>query len=156
MPEKSEYDLELLNEFRYGNIGRYFLRASRLYAEIALKKLAAYDHPSMGMTHLTIIRHIDLVGTRTTEIADRAGMTKQAVGKVVSELEANGYLIRVPDPADGRAQLVQFTDSGLQFLRDAREIKVAIETEFAGILGTDRFNDLMMVMSELLDHYQPS
>lgn len=139
---------------RQNNIGRYFLRGARLYAELAFEKLKAYDYPNITMVHLTVIRHIDVEGTRTTVVAERAGMTKQAVGQVVATLEQEGYVIRKADPSDGRAQLVQFTDKGWQFLLDAQDIKVSIESEFSEILGEDEFDQLHDMIIKLLSHYE--
>lgn len=51
-------------------------------------------------------------GARLTELAERANLTKQAVGEVVSELERAGYVERVPDPSDGRAKIIRLTKRG--------------------------------------------
>ena len=58
--------------------------------------------------HTALFPHIDLSGTRQTALARRMGVSKQAVGQLVSELEQMGALERVPDPSDGRARLVRF------------------------------------------------
>lgn len=145
---------EQIQALRHHNIGRYFLRASRLYADIAYEKLKAYDYPNVTMVHLTVIRHIDVEGTRTSVVAERAGMTKQAVGQVVATLEDEGYVIREADPSDGRAQLVKYTDKGWQFLLDTHDIKISIESEFSEILGESEFNQLRDMMIKLLRHYE--
>ncbi|HKD76581.1 MAG TPA: hypothetical protein VKB76_13845, partial [Ktedonobacterales bacterium] len=57
------------------------------------------------------------------------------------------------DPSDRRATLVRFTAAGWQFLRDAAEVKRAIESEYTAALGTDRFAELRQSLTMLLDYY---
>jgi DNA-binding MarR family transcriptional regulator len=62
--------------------------------------------------HTQVFEHLDPAGTRLTVLADRAGMTHQAMSELVAELVHNGYLERIPDPVDGRARLVRPTAQG--------------------------------------------
>jgi len=105
----------------------------------------------LGTTHTALLPHIDLEGTRATELARRTGMTKQAVGQVVRDLERQGYVERSPDPTDSRATLVGFTDAGWRFLRDASDIKREIEAEYEAVLGEERMRLLYSALSELLE-----
>src|ERR671924_891491 len=61
-------------------------------------------------------------GARLTALADRSGLTKQAVGEVVADLEGMGYVERVPDPGDGRAKIIRLTDRGREGQRVAKRI----------------------------------
>ena len=82
--------------------------------------------------------NIDAEGTRLTELAERARMTKQSVGEVTSDLEQRGYVERVPDPSDGRAKIIRLTERG----RDAQALGIGlideIEQEWAERFGADR------------------
>jgi DNA-binding MarR family transcriptional regulator len=78
-----------------------------------------------GFTDITTAHHpvfynLDLLGTRLTELAARAGMTHQSMGELVSALVDLGYLERVPDPVDRRARLVVLTPRGRRAVRLAR------------------------------------
>ena len=66
--------------------------------------------------------NIEPDGSRLTDLAERAHMTKQSVGEVTTELERRGYLERVPDPGDGRAKIIRLTERG----RDAQALGVRI------------------------------
>jgi DNA-binding MarR family transcriptional regulator len=100
---------------------------------------------------MTLLPHLDLSGTRITTLAERAGITKQAVGQLVAELEQRGYVERTIDPTDRRAVLVSFTTAGRQFLRDAEAIKHEIEADYTAILGAARLDDLRSALVALLD-----
>src|SRR5687767_8632491 len=68
--------------------------------------LVAAGYDDLRPAHLTVFQHIAAdTGSRLTDLADRALMTKQSMGYLVDYLEAHGYVARGPDPADGRARL---------------------------------------------------
>jgi DNA-binding MarR family transcriptional regulator len=76
-------------------------------------------------------------GSRLTDLAERSGLTKQAVGEAVCQLEALGYLERVPDPKDRRAKIIQVTPRGLEAVVTGRRLFAEIEREWADQLGED-------------------
>ncbi len=102
---------------------------------LALSNLAARAQVSAAHIHIT--RHLSLQGSRLSELADSAGMTKQAMGDLVTQCEAWGLVQRTPDPQDARARRIVFTETGLAWLR-AFELAVAqTEAEFKQEVGTD-------------------
>jgi DNA-binding MarR family transcriptional regulator len=90
------------------------LMAHSEQAPLALAHLAARDKVSAAIVHIT--RHLDPQGSRLTDLAQAAGMSKQAMKNIVDECEAWGLVQRKPDLRDARAKSVQFTPSGLQWL----------------------------------------
>jgi DNA-binding MarR family transcriptional regulator len=88
--------------------------------------------------HGCVFGFIDLEhGSRLTGLAERAGLTKQAVGEAVAELERLGYVERVPDPDDGRAKIIKLTPSGLDACLTGRRVFAEIEREWAEEFGED-------------------
>ncbi|MFM7330297.1 MAG: MarR family winged helix-turn-helix transcriptional regulator [Brachymonas sp.] len=90
------------------------LMAQEAQAPLQLANLAARGKVSAAIVHIT--RHLDPTGTRLTTLAQRAGMSKQAMTTLVSECEAWGLVTREADALDARAKLVRFTAVGLQWL----------------------------------------
>jgi len=97
-----------------------------------------------------ILPHVDSAGTRLTALGDRAGITKQAAGQTVRDLERLGYVIRAPDPSDGRASLISLTRRGQIFLVDAIAIRTQIAAEFAAALGEEPLGLLRDILAALL------
>ena len=112
-------------------------------------RLEAEGHPQVRHAHGCVFRYIDVDGSRLTELAAQSGVTKQAVGEFVDELEGYGYVERVPDPLDGRAKIIRLTARG----RDARQAALRIfddmEREWAERFGERRIAEMREVLEAL-------
>lgn len=111
------------------------LMAHNIDVPLALSNLAA--RAQISAAHIHITRHLALQGTRLTELADRAGMSKQAMGDLVDQCAAWGLVTREPDPRDARARLVQFTPTGLLWLQAFKDAVAQAEREFRDEVGAD-------------------
>jgi DNA-binding MarR family transcriptional regulator len=131
------------------NIGRLLLRVQRDFDAELNARLRERGYQDVRLAHSALFAHIDLEGTRSSELAERAGMTKQGMGQLVADLEKKGYVERVEDPADGRAKLVRLTKKGRRHVRDAREIIREIETAYAQGLGDERLETLRAILKDL-------
>ncbi|HET9420482.1 MAG TPA: MarR family transcriptional regulator [Nocardioides sp.] len=95
-------------------------------------------------------------GSRLTDLAEQAQITKQSAGFLVDQLERAGLVERVPDPADARARLVRFTERGLQVVSVARTVERQILREWRRHLGPERFAALqegLTALREITDPY---
>lgn len=131
------------------NIGRLLLRAQRDFDAELNARLRERGYPDVRLAHSALFAHIDVEGTRSSELAERGGMTKQGMGQLVADLEKKGYVERVEDPADGRAKLVRLTKKGWRHVRDAREIIGKIEEAYALRLGGRRLETLRAILKDL-------
>jgi DNA-binding MarR family transcriptional regulator len=100
--------------------------------------------------HFVIFQLVDPEGSRITELAERAQITKQSMGALVDHVEACGYIQRLPDPGDGRAKIVRLTERGWALDFAAREILRQIEVEWAQKLGEDRMAELKQALKDLI------
>ncbi|SFP79641.1 MarR family winged helix-turn-helix transcriptional regulator [Variovorax sp. 770b2] len=111
------------------------LMAHDVDVPLALSNLAARAQVSAAHIHIT--RHLAREGSRLTEMAERAGMTKQAMGALVDQCEAWGLVTRGPDPLDARARRVLFTADGLAWLDAFRSAVTEAEREFRSSVGDE-------------------
>lgn len=102
--------------------------------------------------HTKVLVHLDITGTRLTDLALRAGISKQAMGKLVDELEKLDYICRDPH-SDGRAKTIQFTTKGRKLLKDSSAIVEETWRHYAGQFGErrlrkfrDELNDLYTII----------
>ncbi len=111
------------------------LMARNVEVPLALSNLAARDQVSAAHVHIT--RHLSLHGDRLGDLAERAGMTKQAMGALVDQCEAWGLVVRGPDPHDARARRVHFTPTGLAWLQAFQGAVAQAEAEFRAEVGDE-------------------
>jgi DNA-binding MarR family transcriptional regulator len=111
------------------------LMAHDINVPLALSNLAA--RAQIGAAHIHITRHLALGGSRLTELARQAGMSKQAMGDLVDQCAAWGLVLREPDPHDARARQVRFTAAGLAWLAAFKEAVAQAEAEFKAEVGAD-------------------
>ena len=111
------------------------LMARNVDVPLALSNLAA--RAQVGAAHIHITRHLAVGGSRLTDLALSAGMSKQAMGELVNQCEAWGLVTRAPDPHDRRARTVVFTASGLLWLQAFRTAVMQAQAEFRQSVGTD-------------------
>jgi len=111
------------------------LMAHNEQVPLALSNLAARDQISAAHIHIT--RHLSLQGSRLTDLALAAGMSKQAMGNLVDQCEAWGLVKREQDSRDARARWVVFTDDGLAWLA-AFQVAVSTSRGRVQIVGGHR------------------
>ncbi len=153
MPRDPDADYaDTLERAKRASMVQLLIRAARLLNERGLARVREQRVPDVQSSHLQILAHIDLAGTRLTEIARRMGVTKQAAGQVVSEIEALGMVERVPDPSDGRAKLVRFTPHGKKEMLAGIGILRGLQDELEAELGERRIARLHDDLLALVDH----
>ena len=112
-----------------------WLMSRDVLVPLALSNLAARDQ--VGAAHIHITRHLAIRGSRLTELAQSAGMSKQAMGDLVTQCEAWGLVTRQTDAYDKRAKKVMFTDDGLLWLGAFEQAVAQAENEFRAAVGHD-------------------
>jgi DNA-binding MarR family transcriptional regulator len=111
------------------------LMANNEQVPLALSNLAARDQISAAHIHIT--RHLSLQGSRLTELAQAAGMSKQAMGNLVNQCEAWGLVKREGDSRVARAKQLVFTEAGLAWLAAFQMAVAQAEEEFKASVGDD-------------------
>jgi DNA-binding MarR family transcriptional regulator len=111
------------------------LMAHNEQVPLALSNLAARDQISAAHIHIT--RHLSLQGSRLTDLALAAGMSKQAMGNLVDQCEAWGLVKREQDSRDARARWMVFTDDGLAWLAAFQVAVAQAEEEFKSSVGIE-------------------
>ncbi len=112
-----------------------YLMAHDANVPLALSNLAARDQ--IGAAHVHITRHLAVQGSRLTDLAQAAGMSKQAMGDLVTQCDAWGLVRREADPHDARARRIVFTAVGLLWLEAFRQAVAQAQREFQALVGDE-------------------
>jgi DNA-binding MarR family transcriptional regulator len=115
------------------------------------RRLDDAGYPDLRPRHGIVIAYLDERGSRATELAALSGRHKQLVGRVVDELEALGYVMRSPDPADRRAKLVVPTPRGRAVMRLSDQIMDDIGRRGAAAVGAGAYGQCRRTLKRLID-----
>jgi DNA-binding MarR family transcriptional regulator len=115
------------------------------------RRLGEEGYGEIRPGHGCVFRFIDSEGSRLTDLAQRAGLTKQAVGEFADDLERMGYVERIPDPTDGRAKTIRLTERGWEARLAALRIFADIERRWAERLGEERIAALRETLQSILE-----
>lgn len=117
---------------------------ARVFAALAA---AGFDDltPAQGR----VFQRIAPAGSRLTDLAAQAGITKQSTGFLVDQLESAGYVERVPDPTDGRARLVRVAERGARAVEVSRGVVEQVEAEWTAHVGEPAMRRLRAILAEL-------
>lgn len=116
--------------------------------------LTSADFTDLTMAHYSVFQHLPPEGARVSELAAQAQITKQSMGALVEHLEDCGYVVRSPDPSDGRAAVVQLTARGEALAQVARRAVQSIELEWEAYLGLARMNELRNTLRDLITYVE--
>jgi DNA-binding MarR family transcriptional regulator len=137
------------------NLRQLLTRSTRAVNERIVAALRARGFPDARVAHSSVLANLELIGSTVTEIASRALLPKQAISKMVLELEEFGYLERSRHDSDGRAVVVRFTRKGRKLMTATFDVIADIEYAAQARLGPRRDTDLRSSLL-LLDDVDPA
>ncbi len=129
-------------------------RVNRAMVADLVSGAAARGFPEIRQSHNAVFATLRAEGSRVSDMAARAGITKQSVAAIVRELEDAGLVTVGPDPTDGRAKLVTYTDRGWECVRGGASYLRELEETLVDLLGRERLDDLRGMLTEVADHFE--
>lgn len=129
--------------------GSLFREPYQIYLTWLYGRLKVEGFPDIRATHSSVLRRMAGAGVRVTDLAERAGMTKQSMAYLVDDLTALGYVTTAPDPTDGRAKLVVPTKRGENLLAASRRLGDLYEQHVARLLGQGDAKKLRSLLEQL-------
>jgi DNA-binding MarR family transcriptional regulator len=138
------------------NLGLLLFIPYRAMENAVLAALADAGFDDISLAQARVFQRIKTDGSRLTELADAAQVTKQTVGFLVDQLERAGYVERTPDPRDGRARLVKVAERGFKAVNASMAVIERVEREWAAQLGPERIaqlRDALLSLREITDPY---
>ena len=137
------------------NLGLLCFIAYRAMETRVMDAVLAAGFDDITIAQARMFARIGPDGTRLTDLAEQAQVTKQTAGFLVNQLERGGYVRREPDPDDARARLVRITPRGQAAVTAAREAESSVEAEWTRHLGRSTAAQLRRALTQLREITDP-
>ncbi len=150
----SEEQFEIHRKFREQTVVRLMRQISRyMYQEID-RRMQLRGHTGLSARHFQVFEYLDLQGSNITQLAQRAGITKQAMSKLVQQIVEVGYIEVHHKPNDFRSYDLHLTKSGFKFLEDAREEVIKTRALISGIIDADEYRRFTETLTKILHYFE--
>jgi len=144
-----------IRERREQMLLRMVFRLFRVMNDETVRRVQEEGYP-LQASYPRLLAYVDTErGSRVNVLARKVGVTRQAASQLLDEIEERGCIERRPDPEDGRAVRVHFTPKGRRMLASGMQAMLAIEDEYAAIIGRAELKQLKNSLSRLLEHIDP-
>ncbi|RYI35695.1 MAG: MarR family transcriptional regulator [Acetobacteraceae bacterium] len=132
------------------HIGWTLWKATLAWRRDFVTAMAAAGHGWFAQARGNLLVYIGPSGIRQGDLAEKAGLTKQAVQQFIDDLVQDGIVMRAQDDSDARARRVSLTPAGEAAMRDADRIKVQIEGRWRDALGDEGFERLDSALRQVI------
>lgn len=140
-----------LRVYRETMLLRSLVRLTRRMSDEVIDRMRTRGFPDYQPSYPRLLGNLDTGGTRIGALARRMGVTRQGASQLAAEIEAKGYLERLPDPTDRRGAIVRFTSRGREALELALVVMTEIEAEYADVLGLERYRSMKQSLAVLVE-----
>lgn len=138
-----------------GSVGILLFVANRALEQRAFDAVVEAGFTDITLAQARVAARISPQGSRVTDLAEQARVTKQSAAFLVEQLEAAGYVQRVPDRTDGRARLVQLTPRARRLARVADAEVEQVLAEWSNHVGQERLEQLHQTLLDLREITDP-
>lgn len=136
------------------HVGARLWRLSEMWKRQFDQEMGALGYPYFAEARGNVLRFVGPKGVGQAVIVKRMGFSKQAVQQLIDELVNDGVVKRLPDPEDGRGNIVVLTQAGLSAMHHANVVKRKIEQKYVKLLGSTKLTHLNDILDELADGLQ--
>lgn len=148
-------DDQQFRRYRNSRLYRSMGRLMRVYNRRLVDELHERGFPEYSAAFAPLLSNLDTAGTHIGVLARRAGVTRQAAGQLLAQIERSGFVEYLPSPHDTRATLVRFTPRGRRMLANVIEIVEAIDREWTSLVGQELFEQNREALFALAERADP-
>jgi DNA-binding MarR family transcriptional regulator len=134
--------------------GKILNHLKREFDTWAMRELCKKGHTDFKMAHMPVLMNIDVGGITNNELAKRTKVTKQAMSKVIRELQTMGYIKAKEDKDDKRSMTLILTEKGKKLVLSSRQRMVSFHEELHELIGEKKFNDVTNQLLHIIKHLE--
>jgi DNA-binding MarR family transcriptional regulator len=130
-------------------------RLLRLLSKDMLREAHARGHTQLRAAHDPVFATLPQQGARASDMANRAGITKQSMGEAIRDMVGLGLLEMQEDPSDRRAKLVKYTDAGLEVAQGGKRYMYELEQQWIEKFGKDNYETAREILEGIVELMTP-
>ena len=142
-------DQEYIRSYGWGKIISHLKKQMDQWS---ISQLSKFGYKDFKIAYMPVIMNIDMEGTNNNDLAARARVTKQAMSKVIKELQKKGYISAKTDPKDKRSVIFTLTARGKDFIQGARFCVGGLMDDYRKEFGKKNFNELLQQLVEVIEY----
>jgi DNA-binding MarR family transcriptional regulator len=148
--------LEKYRRFNDHNLARLIRTVERHITNQISRELQIHGYHSLSARHLQVFEHLDTEGVSIIQLAQRAGISKQAMSKMVKEVAIEGFVNVITDDRDNRVQLVNVTQKGAALIVDIRKetVRRCDELLANNVVSKEDIDHATHTFTKLLNHFE--
>jgi DNA-binding MarR family transcriptional regulator len=147
-------ELKKTHELSRCSWGKGVSKLKKYYDVWVTEKLHHHFIDDFKLAYMPLIMNIDVNGVTNTDLAKRAGITKQGMSQIVQELEEKKYIKVRANPDDKRSSIIHLTDKGKDFVLKSRNCMKGFHTDLQKLLGKARFDMVLDAMFKVVDYHE--
>ena len=148
-------DSQTFRRHRNSRLYRSLGRLLRAYNRRLVDELHARGFDDYSPAFPVLLSNLDTSGSHIGTLARRAGVTRQAAGQLLAQIERCGYVELKASPHDTRATMVRFTARGRRMLAVVIELIEAIDKEWAALIGEKAFEQAQHALFTVAESADP-
>ena len=133
------------------NLVRLLIEFSKDFERRTLRALQDRGHTDIRPSHSVLFSNLGLGAVRVTELAERAQVTQQAMGKMLKEVERMGYIERGVDQKDKRAKEIRLTEKGVDMVEISMEVADEVRQYYSEMIGAKELDHLEDTLREAVN-----
>ncbi len=147
-----EKEMEHLRQYRLRSWAKLISRLKRQVDEYIEGELVSRGYGHFKLGYMPLLMNIDPEGVTNTELSKRAWVSKQAMSKIVLELNELKYIHTTRIDRDGRSSMITLTDKGKRFVVEAKHCMIDLSDEYRSEVGTDNFEKLLDMLLKIIKY----
>ena len=144
------FDFQFFYKVRERTLGRVMSKMKRFIGRYIEQRLPELGFPDFKASYIAFLANLEEDGITNNELARRAGVTKQAMSKVVKLLEDDGYIYTVKNERDSRSSQIFINERGKQLMVAVFNCMEEIREKFQAIAGRERVEQMIDTMVMLV------
>lgn len=136
------------------SLGKILNHLKREFDTWACREFTKHGYNDFKMAHVPVLMNIDVGGTTNQELAKRTKVSKQAMSKVLRELQESGYIKAKVHADDKRSITLTLTERGKKLVLNSRKRMILLHEDFNKLFGEKKFNELIDHLLQIIHYYE--